>query len=79
MTRKTKRALKDLEALPPALRQKAETLIKSLDAEPDVGHRLKGKLEGLRSIRLGRTHRIIYSSAPRVVVITVRGRKDTYR
>jgi mRNA-degrading endonuclease RelE of RelBE toxin-antitoxin system len=79
MTRKTKRAMKDLDGLPPALREKAEALINGLESEPTLGCKLKGKLEGLRSVRLGRTHRIIYSSAPSLVVLTVRGRKDTYR
>ncbi|OMC21122.1 type II toxin-antitoxin system RelE/ParE family toxin [Mycobacterium sp. SP-6446] len=79
MTRKTKRAVKDLEGLPAALREKAEALIQGLESEPSIGYKLKGKLEGLRSVRLGRTHRIIYSSAPAVVILAVRGRKDTYR
>jgi mRNA-degrading endonuclease RelE of RelBE toxin-antitoxin system len=79
MTRKTKRAINDLEGLPPALREKAVALINGLEADPALGHKLKGKLEGLRSVRLGRTHRVIYSSAPVVVVLAVRGRKDTYR
>jgi len=78
MTRKTKRAVADLEALPKALRDKAEAIIARLQEEPALGKKLLGKLEGKRSVRLGRTHRIIYTSEP-LVVLTVAQRKDAYR
>jgi len=79
MTRKSKKAEKDLDELPDALRRKAEAIIDRLEAEPALGHKLKGKLEGLRSVRLGRTHRIIYETAPVLKVLTVVPRKDAYR
>lgn len=79
MTRRTKRATKDLEDLPPALRNKAESLIERLQTETSLGKKLSGKLAGMRSLRLGRTHRIIYTTDPSVVVLTVRPRKDAYR
>ncbi|WP_157122261.1 type II toxin-antitoxin system RelE family toxin [Nocardia violaceofusca] len=78
MTRRTKRATADLDGLPPALREKAETLIERLQSEPALGKKLKGKLEGKRSLRLGRTHRIIYVTEP-VIVLTIVPRKDAYR
>ena len=74
------RAKKDLDGLPEALRLRAVDLIERLDAEPALGKKLLGQLEGLRSARLGRTHRIIYrlgETGPQVV--TVAQRKDAYR
>lgn len=79
MTRTTRRAAKDLDELPEALRKKAEALIERLQTETSLGKKLKGALEGKRSVRLGRTHRIIYVTEPSVVVLTVRPRKDAYK
>lgn len=75
----SKRAMSDLESLPDALRKKAEALIDRLDDEHALGKKLKGKLEGKRSVWLGRTHRIIYVVNPTVVVLTVVPRRDAYR
>jgi mRNA-degrading endonuclease RelE of RelBE toxin-antitoxin system len=76
----TKRAEKDLAALPPPLRRRAESLAERLDREPALGKKLLGKLGGCRSARLGRTHRIIYEvSDTGVIVLTVGPRKDVYR
>jgi mRNA-degrading endonuclease RelE of RelBE toxin-antitoxin system len=75
----SKRAMADLEGLTPALRAKAETLIERLDAEPALGKKLKGKLADKRSMWLGRTHRIIYTSDPQLRVLTIVARKDAYR
>lgn len=74
------RAKKDLDALPDPLRARASELIGRLDAEPALGKKLVGKLQGLRSTRLGRTHRIIYrlvEAGPEVITITPR--RDAYR
>jgi mRNA-degrading endonuclease RelE of RelBE toxin-antitoxin system len=79
MPRLTKRAQRDLEALPPPLRAKAEAIIARLDQEPALGKKLIGDLNGLRSARLGRSHRIIYAIRDEVAVITVVPRKDAYR
>lgn len=78
MTRRTKKAEKDLGGLPQVLLEKAEALIERLQTEPALGKKLKGKLEGKRSVRLGRTHRIIYTVDP-LIVLTVVPRKDAYR
>lgn len=75
----TKRAEKDLDLLPAALRAKAETLIERLADEPSLGKKLKGKLEGKRSAWLGRTHRIIYVTDPVTAVLTITPRRDAYR
>jgi addiction module RelE/StbE family toxin len=80
MVELSRRAKKDLASLPPALREKASTVIDQLDTDPAIGKKLKGKLSGLRSTRLGRTHRIIYrvaESGPEV--ITIAQRRDAYR
>lgn len=78
MTRMSKRAERDLEELPAALKSKAENIIGRLQDEPALGKKLLGKLEGKRSVRLGRTHRIIYTVDP-LFVLTVVARKDAYR
>ena len=79
MPRVTKRAQRDLEDLPPSLREKAEAIMNRLDQEPALGKKLAGALKGLRSARLGRSHRIIYTVRDEVVVLTVSRRKDAYR
>jgi mRNA-degrading endonuclease RelE of RelBE toxin-antitoxin system len=76
----TKRARKDLDALPPPFAEKASELIRRLDNEPSLGKKLQGALEGKRSARLGRSHRVIYTaSGGNLVVLTVAPRKDVYR
>lgn len=75
----TKRAEKDLEQLPEALQEKARALINKLETEPALGKKLVGPLAGLRSIRLGRTHRIIYEDKPQLTVLTIPMRRDAYR
>jgi mRNA-degrading endonuclease RelE of RelBE toxin-antitoxin system len=75
----TKRAQRDLEDLPPSLREKAQAIIDRLDQEPALGKKLLGALQGLRSARLGRSHRIIYTIQDRVIVLTISQRKDAYR
>ncbi len=73
-------ALKSLRTLPAPLRQRAQEIIRRLDDEPALGKKLQGKLEGSRSVRLGRSHRIIYTSTSGTVRVTaVRPRKDAYR
>lgn len=79
MPKFSKRSIKDLDGLPDALRAKAEALIDRLDEEPALGKKLRGALEGKRSVRLGRTHRIIYTADDGVLVLTVVPRKDAYR
>ena len=76
----TRGAKKDLDRLPVTLSAKACEIIKRLDDEPNLGKKLVGRLEGKRSARLGRSHRIVYTATGgRVVVLVVRARKDAYR
>lgn len=80
MSELSRRAKKDLDQLPGSMRDKASGIIDRLDEEPALGKKLRGKLDGLRSTPLGRTHRIIYrisDSGPEVV--TVVKRSDAYR
>lgn len=80
MARLTKRAVRDLEELPQALSAKARELIKRLDGEPALGRKLKGQLQGTRSARLGRTHRVLYEATEEgPVVLTIRPRRDAYK
>lgn len=76
----TRRAEKDLADFPLALRKRAETLAERLDRDPALGKKLRGKLVGKRSVRLGRTHRMIYMVTDAgVMVLTIDARKDVYR
>ncbi len=76
----TKRASKDINQLPEQFSAKAKSLIRQLETDPLMGKKLQGRLEGQRSVRLGRSHRIIYSlHGPSVVVLTIIARKDAYR
>jgi len=76
----TKRAAKDLERLPARLQENAKKIIRRLDDEPALGKKLLGQLEGKRSARLGRSHRILYTAAQgQVVVLTITPRKDAYK
>ena len=80
MRRLTRRARKDLHRLPSALATKAREIITRLDDEPALGKKLLGPLQGKRSARLGRSHRIIYTvTGDGVVVLTIIARKDAYR
>jgi mRNA-degrading endonuclease RelE of RelBE toxin-antitoxin system len=77
----SRRAEKDLAALPDALRAKAEAIIARLDAEPGIGKKLLGGLKGIRSARLGRSHRILYEVRHdgKAFILTVSQRRDVYR
>lgn len=77
----SRRAQKDLEGLPDLLRAKALNIISRLDSEPGLGKKLLGPLAGIRSARLGRSHRILYevSDAGTAHVLTVSQRRDAYR
>jgi len=77
--RLTRSAEKSLGELPVALQDKAKALVARLDTDPALGKKLLGKLAGKRSMRLGRTHRIIYVTEPYVCVIAIIARRDAYR
>lgn len=80
MPRVSRRAKSDLDRLPEPLRQRAESIIARLDAEPALGKKLLGTLKHLRSVRLGRSHRILYQvDETGIFVVTILPRKDAYR
>lgn len=80
MARLARRAKKDLDVLPAALATRAREIIGRLDNEPHLGRKLAGPLQGKRSARLGRSHRIIYTaSGGEIVVLTISHRRDAYR
>ena len=80
MTRLTNRANRDLSKLPDPFAGKAKELIRRLAVEPALGKKLQGPLDGQRSARLGRSHRIIYTlSGSDIVVLTIVARKDADR
>lgn len=79
MANLSRRASRDMDDLPSALQDKARNIIERLDAEPALGKKLLGTLAGKRSVRLGRTHRIIYMTDPEILVLTIMPRKDAYR
>ncbi len=80
MPRLTNRARKDFDKLPPALSGRAREIISRLDNQPHLGKKLLGPLQGKRSIRLGRSHRIIYTLVDgEVIVLTITPRRDAYR
>ena len=80
MPQLTKRAQKDLDALPRVIADKARQIVLQLDKEPALGKKLMGQLEGKRSVRLGRSHRMIYQLVDGdVVLLTITARKDAYR
>jgi mRNA-degrading endonuclease RelE of RelBE toxin-antitoxin system len=54
--------------------------IDRLDSEPSMGSKLKGKLEGIRSVHVGRSYRVLYSlSESGPLVRAIRPRRDAYR
>jgi mRNA-degrading endonuclease RelE of RelBE toxin-antitoxin system len=70
-----------LEALPEPIRKRATDLTERLDREHGLGKKLQGPLKGVRSARLGRSHRILYEikTDGSAHVLTIALRKDAYR
>ena len=80
MAKLARRAREDLDALPPALATRAREIIRRLDNEPRLGKKLAGPLQGKRSARLGRSHRIICTASDgEIIVLTISHRRDAYR
>ena len=80
MVRWARSAEKDLDRLPVKARDRARRILDDVDQSTLKGKKLKGPLEGKYSVRLGRTHRIIYMFVESdVVVLTIGPRKDVYR
>lgn len=76
-----RRARSDLLDLDWALIDAIEDALGLLEREPDAGHPLRGRLRGLRSLRVG-SYRVIYQLADEgqtVRVATIRHRGVAYR
>lgn len=67
--------------LPPPLDEAALDALTLLESDPHAGHSLRGRLRGVRSLRVG-VFRILYTlhaDASRVRVLAVRHRSVAYR
>jgi mRNA-degrading endonuclease RelE of RelBE toxin-antitoxin system len=77
----TRLAQEQIAGLPVGLRDAVETTIDHLAVEPELGTALLGRLEGVRSARVG-NYRILYTiertSSTTVVVRSVRHRAVVY-
>ena len=82
--RLTRRARRDLEALPREIQEAVLELLTAIGADPESrGKQLVGRLRGLWSARAG-SYRIIYTvegaeGAPLVIVRAIRHRAVAYR
>lgn len=76
----SKNAQKGIQALPEHVRSACKNLLRDLAAGTERGKKLKGELSQLRSVRLGRTHRLLYiETAEEIQVVTVGPRGDIYK
>lgn len=76
----TKTAQKGIRALPEHVRNACKNILRSLAEGTDRGKKLRGPLQDLRSIRIGRSHRLIYRETPeQIQVIDVGPRGDVYK
>ncbi len=78
LARRARRQLLDLDG---PLIDAVEDALGLLEREPQIGHALRGRLQGLRSLRVG-TYRIIYQLADddqTVRVAAIRHRSIAYR
>ncbi len=76
-----RRARRELLELEWALLDAVEGALRVLEREPDAGHALRGRLRGLRSLRVG-SYRIVYQedhAGQTVRVVAIRHRSVAYR
>ncbi|MBA2310264.1 MAG: type II toxin-antitoxin system RelE/ParE family toxin [Pseudonocardiales bacterium] len=77
----TRPAATALRELPPPLDEAALDALTLLESDPYAGHALRGRLRGVRSLRVG-VFRILYTlqaDGGRVRVLAVRHRSVAYR
>lgn len=73
-------AARDLERLAAPVRRKADEVLAQLERGELPGKKLLGALEGLRSARVARTHRLIYKVVDgEAFVVAIPLRRDAYR
>jgi len=70
-------AAKEIERLPPHVKEACKRILRGLADGSERGKALKGELSELRSVRLGRTHRLLYRETPgEIQVVDVGPRGD---
>jgi mRNA-degrading endonuclease RelE of RelBE toxin-antitoxin system len=73
-------SLKGIQDLPAHAREACKNLLRELVEGTQRGKKLKGDLEGLRSIRLGQQNRIIYhETEEEIQVVSVGPRGGIYK
>lgn len=76
----TKSAQKGVQALPAHVREASKAVLRALADGTERGKRLRGELSDLRSVRLGRTHRLLYRETPEEIQVVDAGpRGDVYK
>lgn len=76
----TRTAQKGIQALPEHTREACKAILRGLADGTGRGKPLKGDLSDLRSVRLGRTHRLLYRETPEEIqVVDVGPRGDIYK
>jgi mRNA-degrading endonuclease RelE of RelBE toxin-antitoxin system len=76
----TKSAGKGIRALPEHVREACKNVLRELVAGGRRGKKLKGELSEMRSIRIGRSHRVLYvETEEEIRVVDVGPRGDIYK
>jgi mRNA-degrading endonuclease RelE of RelBE toxin-antitoxin system len=76
----SKTAAKGIEELMPHVKEACKSILRGLAEGSERGKALKGELSDLRSVRLGRSHRLLYrETADEIQVVDVGPRGDIYR
>jgi mRNA-degrading endonuclease RelE of RelBE toxin-antitoxin system len=76
----TRTSQKGIRDLPEHVRQACMNIIRELAAGTARGKKLKGELGELRSVRLGRTHRLLHRETDeQIQVVDVGPRGDIYK
>lgn len=76
----TRSAAKGVQALPEHVHKACMNIVRELASGTIRGKKLKGELSELRSVRLGRSHRLLYRETPsEIQVIDVGPRGDVYK
>ncbi|MBA2669736.1 MAG: type II toxin-antitoxin system RelE/ParE family toxin [Gemmatimonadetes bacterium] len=76
----TKSAAKGIRDLPEHTREACKKMLRELVTGETQGKKLKGELKAFRSIRLGRSHRLLYlETKVEILVVAVGPRGDVYK
>jgi len=76
----TKSAAKAIQDLPEHVGKACAKVLREIGEGAARGKALKGALQELRSVRLGRSHRLLYRETPEVIqVVDIGPRGDVYK